>query len=111
MSRWNRSNFVKKEIVEDKRYLQFVNQYFDDCFVYNREVKYYELEKGDVQQPDLLSLKLYGNQDYWWILCKVNNIHDVWYDIVPGKIIIVPDAQDIEDFYTNIKKKQKDEKK
>ena len=64
-------------------------------------------ENDDVQNPDLLSLKIYGKQDYWWILCKINNIQDVWNDIKPGDIIIVPDISDIEDFYTRIKKKKK----
>jgi hypothetical protein len=111
MSRWNRTNFLKTELVNDKNELDFVNEYFDDCFQITKEIKYYAFENDDVQNPDLLSLKIYGKQDYWWILCKINNIQDVWNDIKPGDIIIVPDISDIEDFYTRIKKKKKDELK
>lgn len=111
MSRFNRTNFVKREVVDNKVEMQLVNDYFEDCFEIKRQVKYYQLEKNDVQHPDLLSIKLYGIQDYWWILCKINNIYDIWYDIVPGKVIVVPNVSDIEDFYTAVKKKQKDKSK
>jgi len=109
MSRWNRTNFVKTEVIDDKLYYHFINDYFDTCFVYNNEVQYYQLEDDDIQNPDLLSFKLYGKPDYWWIVCKINNIIDVWNDIIPGEVIVVPALADIENFYTNVRKKQKDE--
>jgi hypothetical protein len=111
MSRFNRTNFIKTEVIDDIVRLHLVNDYFDDCFKITREVQYYQVERTDIQNPDLLSLKVYGVSDYWWILCMVNRIYDVWNDLIEGDIIIVPDISDIEDFYTNVKKKQRNESK
>jgi|WetSurMetagenome_2_1015567.scaffolds.fasta_scaffold935718_1 hypothetical protein len=111
MSRFNRSNFLRSEVVDGKFYYSLVNSYFDDCFIITKPPQYYCIEQSDVQAPDILSLKIYGKQDYWWILCKLNNVYDVWNDLVPGKIITVPAISDIEDFYSRVKSKKKDENK
>jgi hypothetical protein len=41
--------------------------------------------------------------DYWWVLCKFNNIDDLWADLIPGEYLQCPDAQDIADYYTRTK--------
>jgi hypothetical protein len=41
-------------------------------------------------RPDLLSYRLYGTVDYWWVLLVANNIVDPFEQLVAGKQIRVP---------------------
>tara|TARA_R110000737_G_C14226328_1_gene421940 strand:+ start:187 stop:486 length:300 start_codon:yes stop_codon:yes gene_type:complete len=41
-------------------------------------------------RPDLLSFKIYGTPDYWWLLCAANKIIDPFEQLTAGKQIIVP---------------------
>ncbi|MCK5020164.1 MAG: baseplate wedge protein 53 [Candidatus Peribacteraceae bacterium] len=36
------------------------------------------IDVGD--SPDVLSYKIYGTPDYWWVICLVNDIHDIQDD-------------------------------
>ena len=109
MSRWNRTNFYRKSIVDGHNEIDLVKNYFNDLFKINRPLRYYSIEDVDLQRPDLLSIKFYGKQDYWWIVAKYNQLDDWWNDIEVGQIISVPATADIEDFYTAVKRKKKEE--
>jgi len=111
MSRWNRTNFYRKEIVNGHTENDLVMNYFNDVFTITRPLRYYAMEDGDVQRPDLVSIKFYGTDKYWWIISKFNQIDDWWNDIEIDQIISVPSIADIEDFYTAVKRKKKDENK
>jgi len=41
-------------------------------------------------RPDLLSFKIYGTPDYWWLLCAANKIIDPFEQLIAGKQILVP---------------------
>lgn len=49
-------------------------------------------------RPDLLSYKIYGDTQYWWILLKYNNIIDL-NDLYKGRVISYPSLNDIEYLY------------
>lgn len=45
----------------------------------NQTVLYeYEIEEGET--PDIISNKLYGTPNYWWVICLINNVHDMVND-------------------------------
>ena len=46
------------------------------------------------------SIKIYGRQDWWWLLMKYNGIDDVWNELYVGMIISVPDRRDINNYVT-----------
>ena len=97
MSRLNRSNFLDTQEVNNKLEKDLVMHRFD-LFKIKRSAQYYTIRYDDIQRPDLLSLKLYGKVDYYWIIGMVNSINDWWNDLIIGEVIIVPDILDIEDF-------------
>jgi hypothetical protein len=68
-----------------------------------RPITYYRVSYGDIQRPDLISLKIYGKIDYWWILMCFNEIYDCWNDLTDGQILNCPDILDIEDYLSKIK--------
>ncbi len=52
----------------------------------------------------MLSFKLYGRTNLWWILARINDIVDVFNDLEVSDVIKVPDIVDIEDFYLESRK-------
>lgn len=59
---------------------------------------YYRVASQDVKRPDLISFKLYGIIDYWWVICLVNNIDSPLEDIAVGTILTIPSKVDIYNF-------------
>lgn len=108
MSKWNRSKFYKSELVDGKQEQDLVYNYWD-LFEIRRPLRYYSIESTDLLRPDILSVKFYGRQNFWWIVMKVNNIIDIWYDLEVGKILKVPDINDIQEFYMAVKEKKRSE--
>ena len=68
-------------------------------FAMNYPVTYYQVVREDVLRPDLISYKVYQNVDYWWLICFVNNIANVWTDIKVGDLYKIPNILDIYSFY------------
>lgn len=56
-------------------------------------------------RPDLISYKIYGTTQYWWVLMEMNGILDV-DEITVGKLIEYPDISDLEDIYFSLKAKE-----
>jgi hypothetical protein len=56
-------------------------------------------------KPWLVSYRIYGDVQYWWILMMYNKIIS-HYDVKIGIEINYPSIEDIEDVYFNLKSKQ-----
>lgn len=102
MSMYLRTNFYEKKEINGVIENDLIKNNFD-LFLIKRPTTFFKLSRSYIQRPDLLSLKLYGRMDYWWIISKINNIDDWWNDIKIGDIIRVVDARDIQDFYLNVR--------
>lgn len=101
MNKYKRTNFLRINEVDGIIERDFIYNYWD-IFEIRRPVQYYRLTRSDIERPDLLSIKVYGVMKYWWLLLKVNNIDDIWYDMEVGKLIIVPDINDFEDWLIKV---------
>jgi hypothetical protein len=64
-------------------------------FKITRPVSFDTIKYYDIGRPDVLSVRIYENMFYWWILCKFNNIDDVWNDMFIGMDIVVPHENDL----------------
>jgi hypothetical protein len=51
--------------------------------------KYTVIPEGYAYRPDLVSMKVYGYPDSWWLIMEVNGIYDI-KDFVAGKTIRLP---------------------
>ena len=102
VNKYNRSSYYKLENVYGYKEYDIVNNNWN-LFTLKRPVSYFTMTRGYIQRPDLLSIKLYGEMKYWWIIGKVNQIDDWWNDVVPDEVIAVPNKLDIEDFYLNVR--------
>jgi len=100
--KYKRSNFCEEELVDDNLEMDLVNNHFD-LFEIKRPTNYFTVSRTFIQRPDLLSLKVYGKMNYWWIIFKVNNIDDIWNDLHIDDVLQIPDIRDIEDWYIKVK--------
>jgi hypothetical protein len=104
LNRYNRTSFYTVSAIDETLENDLVMNNFD-LFQITRPVSYFTLTRGYIGRPDLLSLKLYNDMQYWWLILKVNTIDDPWNDMTPEKVIMVPSLLDIEDFYLAVKSK------
>jgi hypothetical protein len=63
----------------------------------------YTIIGTDINRVDIISLKVYGRTDYWWMLMRVNNILDPFNDLYIGQVLKTPPINMIEDFYNKAK--------
>jgi len=57
-------------------------------------------------RPDLLSYRIYGDTQYWWILLLYNQIIDV-ESLVTGTILLYPSISDLESLYFSLSAKER----
>jgi hypothetical protein len=105
-NKYRRTNFTEEVEVDGILEQDLADNNFD-LFEIKREQTFFTLTRSYIQRPDLLSLKLYGKQNYWWIIAKANNIDDWWNDVSVGDIINVPNIRDIEDWYSKFRQRRK----
>jgi len=105
-NKYQRTNFTE-EFIFDGIIEQDLADNNWDLFEIKRPTTFFTVGRSYIGRPDLLSLKLYGKIDYWWLIAKVNNIDDFWNDINVGDVISVPDVRDFEDFYSSVRQRRK----
>lgn len=59
---------------------------------------YYRVNVIDLLRPDLISYKVYGTVDFWWIILLVNGIDNPLTDLQEGMILEIPNKLDIYKF-------------
>ena len=74
-------------------------------FTLTRPTYYYRVQQNDIQVPDNIAYKIYGNEKMWWVICLANGIYDCAADLVVGKLLKIPDLLDIWDFYKRYKRR------
>lgn len=63
----------------------------------------YRLNSVDIGRPDLVSLKIYGDIQYWWIILKYNAICDPFNEMYLTQTLYAPNEQDIQDWFLKVK--------
>jgi len=105
--KYRRTNFIKNVEVDGILEKDLVDNNWD-LWEVKRPSTFFTISRSYIQRPDLLSLKLYGKINYWWILAKANpEIQDWWNDIETEMVIEVPDVSDIEDWYAAVRRRSK----
>lgn len=104
MSRFNRSNFYPKVVIDGVTLNDFVNSYYNRYFIIKRPLGNYTIKQQDVQRPDLICYKIYGTTNYWWMLMRYNNIFDIWNDLYIGQTLNTPNSLDFDDFFITVSK-------
>lgn len=85
LSRYNSSKIY---VYGDDKKLTF-EIYKRRNFLLSQFDKYAIIPEGYAYRPDLVSTKVYGYPDSWWLIMEVNGIYDI-KDFVAGKTIRLP---------------------
>lgn len=59
---------------------------------------YYRIEGKDIMRPDLISYRIFGTIDYWWLIMMINGIENPLKDMVVGDLLEIPNVLDIYEF-------------
>ena len=103
MARWNRTNFFSKFDVDSVLECDLILNNWEK-FKIKRPTTFYKVIEDDCgAMPRILSLKLYGRVDWWFVIGKINGIEDWFNDLIPNQVLIVPDQLDISDWYMQIR--------
>jgi len=101
----DRTQFYTKTIVESEEEYDFLTNSLSD-FVINYEPAYYSLQESDLLRPDAISYKFYKTSAYWWLICYINEVKDIFNDLYVGKLMIIPNVLDVYDFFKRYKVKR-----
>lgn len=104
MSGYRRSNFLETVILDGGTIEKDLSSSGFNSHVFKvRPSKFYVYGKY-VGRPDLISIDVYGSQDYWWMLMKYNGVCDVFSELVDGTMIELPSLSDLNSYIANNKK-------
>ncbi len=94
--RYIRSDFIPSKNVEGKSEKDLLMNVFRS-YKFKRNFLTYKLQQDDFMRPDKISLKVYGVQDYWWIILRCNpEIEDIWNDVAGYNETIMVKVSDID---------------
>jgi hypothetical protein len=103
MNKYRRTYFQEDVQVYGSLEKDLVSNHWD-LFKTKKDIGYFTIKHQHIQRPDLVSIEIYGDQQYWWILGKFNKIDDWWNDVYVGQIINYPSLIDVEDWFINVKR-------
>jgi len=102
--KYSRSNFFEKRNPAGTIECDLVTNSFVDI-VFKRPMNFHYVTQEDLQRPDLISFRYYGQVNLWWIIAKVNDIEDWFNDLTIGDVLKIPAKADIQEFYQQNRKR------
>ncbi len=104
--------YINLDLDSDARYDMAKFMEYNGCFdilnsYFIKEVRKLPLFgeyviQNEEMRPDLISYRIYGNTQYWWILLIYNKLtnHE---ELVNGVVLKYPSLEDLEDLYFKLK--------
>lgn len=87
--------------------LDILTSYFINEFLDLPSVGVFQIS-SELYRPDLISYKIYGHVQYWWLLLLYNGLASPW-EVTVGKTLAYPSLEKVEDLYFALKAKQLEE--
>ena len=97
-----RTKFYKATVVDDIAELDFLYSNLSD-FVLKYPVTYYRVTESDIPDPALISFRVYGTVDFFWLILLANNIEDAFTELTAGLLLTIPHKLDIFHFQKKFK--------
>jgi len=98
----DRTEFYHSLVVEEISELDFLWNTLSE-FPITYSLGYYRVVAADILRPDLISYKVYGTVEFWWIILLVNSIDNPFVDLEEGMILQIPNKLDIYEFRKKFK--------
>ena len=67
-------------------------------FIPATALRSYQVRSDETGSPDMISYRVYGTHDYWWVICILNGITDPFSQFPAGTIIQLPSRFSIEQY-------------
>ena len=78
------------------------NIYFDNTqYLSSDMVDIYTIVENDSWSS--ISYKFYRTYKLWWLICKMNNVKNPFYELIPGKEIKIPSKEMVDAILAVIK--------
>lgn len=78
------------------------NIYFDNVqYLSSDMVEIYTIVNDDSWSS--ISYKFYKTYKLWWLICKVNDVKNPFYELIPGREIKIPSKEMVETILSVIK--------
>lgn len=61
-----------------------------------------EITQEYIRRPDLISSKVYGTPELWWVIYEMNNISDPLFDLRIGQLLRIPNLQRVLEAIQNV---------
>jgi len=103
-------DYESKERFDLSRFVEFTNGCHDFLLSYFvrelKNLKQYStfVVQNEEYRPELISYKIYGSVQYWWIIMFYNDLVSI-EDITTGLMIGYPSIADLESLYFTLKSK------
>ena len=87
VDKYSRTKYFKKNTVNGIQEPDLLSNSLAN-FNFTRQRKFYTINGNDLQRPELISYRIYGKMNYWWVILKVNGIEDIWHDFEIGDVLV-----------------------
>lgn len=93
LDKFNFANLFNVVDLSDKSYYNISKtiNFQNVLDIENGYVDYYQISVNDTWTS--ISYMYYGTIKLWWLICKFNNIIDPFAELIPGKKILIPCQQ------------------
>jgi hypothetical protein len=91
----NRKSYMNVGGTSKKPNLNYLSaKYKNIRFLLNAEFSY-TVDISDVANSPGIAFNVYGDRDYWWVVCLYNGVTDPINGFVPGMVLQLPTLADI----------------
>jgi hypothetical protein len=94
----NRSSYLS--LASNKRSLDYLSaKYLNMSFALAAERTFIVTSANIANSPGL-AYQIYGDRNYWWVICMYNGILDPMQDLQPGTVLQIPSITSVNAFLT-----------
>ena len=105
----NRVPYLKVGGPKNRPYLDYLSPKYLNIAFALRATNSYTVNSSDASNAPGIAFLVYGNRDYWWIICLYNGILDPLAEFVPGSVLQLPDLADVNAFLSTQDAQQLDQ--
>lgn len=104
MSNKKRNILTPKIDVDDSLEYDYLSAPEIDFTTFKKTEHVYIVRQIDIHRIDLISYRVYGNPNYWWVIARRNNIIDTHNDLYTGMKLYVPNLSELFSYINNKRK-------
>lgn len=93
-----RASYIKPSVSPDR--LNFLSAKYKNIKFHLQPTNLYVVKISDQSNAPGIAFSVYGDRDYWWVICMYNGILDPISEFKPGTTLKLPSLTDINAYLT-----------